>query len=293
MSGGLSSLEALKQKLAEDQARITSGVKPFNLKSSLNSTRKRLAEDTRRYQASPCSAASPDSELPTGLPNGSAKSAQPQPRAVSVMTLGSEDDRYTPLEADWEASAVAARAVHAAMGDTPEPFRGGSPRQLETPPVAMCREVRSTPGSLISPASKRQGTSPIPERRVTVSPEAKPWAPRPPSTPQPSRRQRPGSEQHARQARPDSKATRQDSVMSITSVTSPGADGLFDFDSDPANFAHILRFMRDGEGWEPPQDLKVRAALKREAMYFGCHRMLDRLDKDDVVRSGIDCTSDW
>ncbi|CAK0857752.1 unnamed protein product, partial [Prorocentrum cordatum] len=64
----------------------------------------------------------------------------------------------------------------------------------------------------------------------------------------------------------------------------PGAEGGgVDFESDPINFTHILRFMRDGEAWQPPDDDKARAALKKEAVYFGCTGILHRLDRDENV----------
>eukprot|EP00747_Dinoflagellata_sp_TGD_P193628 gnl/TRDRNA2_/TRDRNA2_60042_c0_seq1.p1 gnl/TRDRNA2_/TRDRNA2_60042_c0~~gnl/TRDRNA2_/TRDRNA2_60042_c0_seq1.p1 ORF type:complete len:178 (+),score=31.51 gnl/TRDRNA2_/TRDRNA2_60042_c0_seq1:66-536(+) len=51
-----------------------------------------------------------------------------------------------------------------------------------------------------------------------------------------------------------------------------------DYTSDGSNFVHILRFLRDRKEWQAPDQPEARAALRQEAIYFGCGALVDHLD---------------
>ncbi|CAK0844295.1 unnamed protein product [Prorocentrum cordatum] len=212
MAAGLSSLEALKQKLAEDlSARAVSHL-----------------------------------------------------RAASAV--GSEDGRCSAADADREASAIARRAVEAAVDTWPDGAGrwSGSGARSTTP---RAQQPRCWPAEAAPEAAVQVSRRPsLLLAQAQVTPSA-------PSSPPAAQRPQPG-----RQARP----------AAAEQPAPPGPEGGgVDFESDPINFTHILRFMRDGEAWQPPDDNKARAALKKEAVYFGCTGILNRLDRDEVERAGI------
>jgi len=51
-----------------------------------------------------------------------------------------------------------------------------------------------------------------------------------------------------------------------------------DFRSNPDNFMHILRFLRDGKNFSAPEQAEARASLREEALYFGCMALVSHLD---------------
>lgn len=61
----------------------------------------------------------------------------------------------------------------------------------------------------------------------------------------------------------------------------PGGADMLAFESDRGNFTHILRFLKHRAAWEPPKTLQERAALRTEALYFGCAALVQRLDELD------------
>jgi hypothetical protein len=53
-----------------------------------------------------------------------------------------------------------------------------------------------------------------------------------------------------------------------------------DFRSNPDNFIHILRFLRDGKNFQAPLDPQARESLREEALYFGCPALVSFLDRE-------------
>lgn len=41
---------------------------------------------------------------------------------------------------------------------------------------------------------------------------------------------------------------------------------------------HILRFIKNKAAWDAPKTPEDRAALRNEALYFGCMALVERLD---------------
>lgn len=55
---------------------------------------------------------------------------------------------------------------------------------------------------------------------------------------------------------------------------------VVNFGSDREHFREILHFLRDGgEGWQPPRDRHRCESLRKEALYFGCPQLVNRLDE--------------
>lgn len=277
---GLTSLEALKQKLAEDNTRMASAGRFTPRSMAVQTTQRRLAEDARRADGSPTSAtsmpdATPDGELPAGQPDpavGGAKSAASYLRAMAV--LGPEDGRCQSADTDLE---VAKAAVAPAVGDVPDSARGGAARAEAPAPI----QSQPKPGT----ATQAQQPEDPPAARATVTAEAPQVVPCAPASAPPAQKRGRAPARNARL----SVGEQQAAPPSPNSPKAPdgGGGGLFDFDSNPSNFQQILRYMRDGEAWDPPTDPKERALLKREALYFGCSGLLNRMDKDDAERAGV------
>uniref|UniRef100_A0A7S4RRF8 Uncharacterized protein n=1 Tax=Alexandrium monilatum TaxID=311494 RepID=A0A7S4RRF8_9DINO len=61
----------------------------------------------------------------------------------------------------------------------------------------------------------------------------------------------------------------------------PGDLHAHGFLSNRDNFLHILHFLRDGPRWQPPELPEECAALRSEALYFGCPALVQRLDALD------------
>jgi len=60
------------------------------------------------------------------------------------------------------------------------------------------------------------------------------------------------------------------------------------FQSNRENFTHILRFLRDGRNWKPPESWEERESLREEALYFGCPALVGRLAADEADRQSDD-----
>lgn len=60
------------------------------------------------------------------------------------------------------------------------------------------------------------------------------------------------------------------------------------FHSDPENFGHILRFMREGKNFQAPETAESRKSLREEAIYFGCMGLVGHLDSGCAEDKGAE-----
>lgn len=61
---------------------------------------------------------------------------------------------------------------------------------------------------------------------------------------------------------------------------------IMDFRSNPDNFIHILRFLRDGKNFKAPEQAEARESLREEALYFGCMALVNHLDRGHGENEG-------
>jgi len=77
----------------------------------------------------------------------------------------------------------------------------------------------------------------------------------------------------------------QEWVAPTASTPSTQSKSIMELRTNPDNFTHILRFMRDGKSWQAPEDAGARESLREEALYFGASALVNHLDR---LGSGYD-----
>lgn len=247
---GLSCLQSLQQKLEQDQAR-----------SRLMHAPSPSAPATATSTASGSTASREDAHSEAAESKGAAENAHAScaykamlpPAAGGAVKAASflktvdcgravSEDAQIPVSVDPPQTTVDAAVTHPAKDAVPLPSAAVVPHAPAGSPTH-----RPAPcvhqGGAVQQSCPKAPVSPVP---AVSSSGPVPWVP--PVAP-------------SRNVQPQS---------------------AIEFRSNPDNFTHILRFMREGSAWKAPDNFSAqdRENLRQEALYFGCMALVGLLDQD-------------
>lgn len=239
--------------------------------SSLGSVQKRLEQDRARMRraAGPSSAAADASAAPPDRPPSSAghvsasetrvpraqRDAAPVADALDVLCASATPRGTTPPAASpMNAGVTSPRSIPVNLDQTeaPVPY----PVQPPTPSLEMHRPSPKIEGSHAHRSLMPQEPDNVEAPRIPK---------RTPVTPAPSHSATfPNPSPAKAEAAPAGLRSQQPEKI---------------FQADRSNFTRILAFKREGKRWEPPEQPEERAALREEALFFGCMALVERLDE--------------
>jgi len=249
---GLSSIDAVLRKLEQDQtrSRVTRGapMKTLGAKAAAPG-----------YSGG----ASPRSKAPAATP------------APAAMPLSAVVETAAPanVAAAVGGAARAASFLRVVEGGRTRAEDAAAPSPVEIP-------LADVEAAVIHPADLGEAVLPVAPRAPAGSPSGRP-----------SLRSAPGRPVQAS----SSPAKDEDQSSNLQrcqmwQAPSPSSRSVDDskslFQSNPDNFTHILRFLREQKNFKGPEDAEARANLREEALYFGCVALVNHLDGGSCAGDG-------
>lgn len=253
-------------------ASSTSGSKGL---SSLDAVRRRLEEDQARSRLSRAGPAPSAASAYLRQSTETAVAASAKPREVvgsAPVPAQSSGAGAEPSATSTGVQAAGGAARAASFLKSVEGGRAPTQEAAALPPVeiplATVASAVTHPGEATTPVASEAAAAPTIPR---APPGAPPQRPAPRSAPG---RPAPVADSFAKGEAAESFSGGSESGMRKQPKS------VMDFRSNPDNFMYILRFLRDGKGWQAPEQADARESLREEALYFGCMALVSRLDAE-------------